>query len=258
MQHRFSRTEQLIGPEGLGRLAAARVAVFGLGGVGSWCAEALARAGVGGLVLVDFDAVCLTNLNRQVVALTSTIGRPKAEVMAERIADIAPDCAVTPVTRFYDESERGVLDGPLDYVVDAIDSLFQKVDLLATCCERGLPVISSMGTGNRLDPTRLVVTDLFETEGDPLARKVRKALRKRGIRRGVRCVCSTEPPLPVIDGIGNCRTDCVCPGGKPGDGAAHPFHCSVRRQIPGSTSFVPPAAGMILASVVVRDLLGRL
>lgn len=244
MLHRYSRTESLVGADGLARLRAARVAVFGLGGVGGHCAEALARAGIGALVLVDFDEVCLTNLNRQVVALGSTLGQPKVEVMAARIADIDPDCAVTVVRRFYDAADRSALDGPPSYVVDAIDSVRQKVDLLATCLERGIPVVACMGTGNRLDPTRFVVSDIAETRGDGLAREVRKALRKRGHERGLRCVWSTEPPHPSQAAAAGTPED------RPLDGPA-------RRSPPGSISFVPAAAGLVLASVVVRDLLGE-
>jgi len=254
--HRFSRTESLVGADGLATLQAARVAVFGLGGVGGHCAEALARAGVGSLVLVDFDEVCLTNLNRQLVALGSTIGQPKVELMAARIADIDPACRVTAVKGFYDAGDRSALDGPLSYVVDAIDSVRQKVDLLATCLERSIPVVSCMGTGNRLDPTRFVVADISETSGDGLARAVRKALRARGVERGLCCVYSTEPPRTPQKTGGDCRTDCCCPSPQGSAGDDRPFHCTMRRQIPGSISFVPSAAGLVLASVVVRDLLG--
>ncbi|MDI6869986.1 MAG: tRNA threonylcarbamoyladenosine dehydratase [Bacillota bacterium] len=231
---RFSRTELLIGPEGVARLQAAKVAVFGLGGVGSYAVEALARAGVGRLVLVDFDDICLTNINRQLHALSDTIGQPKVEVMAERVQRINPQAAVEARREFYSAANGETLLTPdLDYVVDAIDHVPAKVDLILRAKAKGLRLVSSMGAGNRLDPTKFVVTDLSQTHTDPLARAVRQELRRAGIAHGVQVVFSTETPRAT---------------------AGREWDEKLRREAPGSISFVPAAAGLILASVVVNDL----
>lgn len=239
MHERFARTELLIGPEGLDKLAGFHVAVFGLGGVGSFAAEALARAGIGHLTLIDHDTVSLTNLNRQLVALENTIGSPKVDVMAGRIAVINPQAVITGRREFYaaERREDFFAEKP-DYVVDAIDTVAAKIDLVLACHEYGVPCISSMGTGNKLDPTRFRVVDISATHTDPLAKVMRVELRNRGISRGLKVVFSDEPPRPSRDdaGIGETR-----PSGHP---------------VPGSIAFVPPVAGMILASVVVRELLG--
>ena len=182
MDERFLRTEMLLGREGMARLNAAHVAVFGLGGVGSWCAEALARSGVGALTLIDHDEVGLTNLNRQAEATVSTLGRPKAQAMAERAADINPECRLTVLTEKYEPETRERFFGTrYDYVVDCIDLVSCKLDLIETALSRGLPILSSLGTGNKLDPSQFRIGDLAQTEGCPLARVVRKELRKRGI-----------------------------------------------------------------------------
>ena len=182
MDERFLRTEMLLGPQAMERLAAAHVAVFGLGGVGSWCAEALARSGVGALTLVDHDTVGLTNLNRQVEATRSTLGQPKAQAMADRIRDINPDCRLTIRAEKYEAGRReDFFDQPLDYIVDCIDLVSCKLDLIETALTRGVPIVSSLGTGNKLDPGLFRITDLSKTEGCPLARVVRKELRARGI-----------------------------------------------------------------------------
>lgn len=178
MDERFLRTEMLLGPQAMERLAAAHVAVFGLGGVGSWCAEALARSGVGALTLVDHDTVGLTNLNRQVEATRSTLGQPKAQAMADRIRDINPDCRLTIRAEKYEAGRReDFFDQPLDYIVDCIDLVSCKLDLIETALTRGVPIVSSLGTGNKLDPGLFRITDLSKTEGCPLARVVRKELR---------------------------------------------------------------------------------
>ena len=230
----YERSELLLGPEYGPRLRAARVAVFGLGGVGSWCAEALARAGVGALLLVDGDVVSDSNRNRQLPALCSTVGQSKVEVMAARIRDINPACAVEPRRAVYSADSAG--DFPLadfDYVVDAIDTVSAKLELICRCAAAGTAVISCLGAGNKLDPSLFRVCDLYETETDPLARVLRKELRKRGVER-LTVVWSPEPPRPPVETIAE----------------------NGRRQLPGSLSFVPPAAGLVAAGKVVRDLMG--
>jgi len=244
----FSRTELLIGAEGLARLQASTVAVIGLGGVGGWAAEALARAGVGGFFLVDDDSVCLTNINRQVIALRSTVGRPKVEVMAERILAINPDARVERhEERFGPDSAERLLRPGLAYVVDAIDTVSAKIELVVRAKALGIPIVSAMGAGNKLDPTRFEVADIAQTSVCPLARVMRRELKKRGVD-SLTVVYSREPPL-VADGTEAPET----PGGAPGgSGAARADRG--RRSVPGSISFVPPVAGLIAASVVVRDL----
>lgn len=226
---RFTRTALVIGNEGVHRLAQAKVAVFGVGGVGGAVCEALARSGIGTLVLVDYDVVDITNINRQIVALQSTIGRPKVDVMAERIREINPNCQVIALREFYEPGRADdFLTPDLNYVVDAIDSVSSKVDLLTQCYTRKIPVVASMGAGNKLDPTQLRIADISQTHTCPLARVVRLGLREKGINKGIPVVFSPEPPTRVTTG----RT-------------------------PGSTAFVPPAAGLALASWVVRELLER-
>lgn len=229
MSSQFTRTQMLLGQQGLEKLAKSSVAVFGVGGVGSFAVEALARAGVGHLRLVDFDVVDITNLNRQLHALHTTIGQPKAVLMTERVKQINPELVVeTVVEKITPENVDSFLDG-VDYVVDAIDMVSAKVALLAACFRRGLRVISSMGAGNRLDPTKLEVTDISKTHTCPLAKVVRKELRQFGIVRGIKVVFSSELPHKV-EGI-DVRT-------------------------PGSVPYVPSVAGLIIASVVVGELAG--
>jgi len=217
------------------RLRAAHVAVFGLGGVGSWAAEALARGGVGALTLIDHDTVGPTNLNRQAQAFHSTLGQPKAEAMAHRVLDIQPDCRVTVCAARYDADCREAFfpDPPYDYMIDAIDLVSCKLDLIQTALARGIPIVSALGTGNKLDPTLLRISDLSETSGCPLARVVRKELRKRGILHH-KVLWSPEPPCQPLD----------C-GEAPPPG---------RRSIPGSVPWVPSCAGLILAGAVMRAL----
>lgn len=249
--HRFSRLELLVGPEGLARLTGARVAVVGLGGVGSYAVEALARAGVGWLVLADYDDVCLTNTNRQIHALAGNYGRAKAEVMEERIKAVNPEAAVVAWREFVTPANMdAILHGALDYVVDAIDTVASKVALILHCVERGLPIVSVMGAGNKFDPLAFKVDDISRTHTCPLAKAVRKALRERGLERGVKVVYSTEKPAEPRSEIPTCHTNCICPHRD-----EQAWNCAKRRQIPGSTSYVPPIAGLIAASVVIRDLL---
>ena len=237
--HEFSRTELILGKDGLSKLKGARVLLFGLGGVGSYVAEGLVRAGVGSFVLVDNDTISLTNRNRQLPALSSTMGRMKTEVVAERIKDINPQAQVEIRETFYlpDQGDN-FFDGlgELSYVVDAIDTITAKIDIACQCNRRGIPIIASMGTGNKLDPTRFEVADIYDTSVDPLARVLRKKLKERGIK-GLKVVYSKEQPLSVSQ-----------PGENP-DG-------TLRRAVPGSVSFVPSVAGLIIAGEVVKDIVG--
>jgi tRNA A37 threonylcarbamoyladenosine dehydratase len=243
--HRFSRTEMLIGREGMDILAASRVAVFGIGGVGSFAAEALARAGVGALVLVDHDDVYVTNINRQIHATTSTVGRAKVEVMRERILDINPEARVTAIKMKYNsDSASALLKKDYDYVIDAIDMVTAKLDLITRCVSMGIPIISSMGAGNKLDPTLFKVADIYETSACPLAKVIRKELRKRNIN-ALKVVYSVESPIPQRINSKDEWAEEGCCGEK---GAA-------RKNVPGSISFVPSAAGLILAAEVIKDLL---
>lgn len=237
MQHKFSRTEILIGTQGLERLKQSHVMVFGVGGVGSFAVEALARAGVGRLTLVDYDEISLTNLNRQIHALYSTIGLAKVDVMKDRIAQINPEAHVDARKEFYrEEKADDFLESQPDYVVDAIDTVSGKVSLIKECRERDIPLISSMGAGNRLSANNYKITDLSKTSGDPLAKAVRKLLRKDGITSGVKVVYSPDlPQEPLSIEIDD-------------DSAS-------KRQTPGSISFVPSVVGLLIAGEVVRDLL---
>ena len=234
-REQFTRTERLLGADAMERLAASRVAVFGVGGVGGYAVEALARSGVGTLDLIDNDKVCESNLNRQIIALHSTLGQYKVDAAAQRARDINPDITVNAHKLFYTPETAGELDfRSYDYIIDAIDTVTGKLDLAVKAQEYQIPVISSMGAGNKLDPGRFVVTDLAKTTMDPLARIMRKELKKRGIRH-LKVVYSTEKPMP----------------GEPVETEA-----SLRRTTPGSTAWVPAAAGLMLAAEVIRDLTG--
>lgn len=256
--HPFQRTELLVGGEGLERLKGARVAVIGLGGVGSYAAEALARASVGRLVLVDFDRVCVTNLNRQLHATRQTVNKPKAELMAERARAINPKIDVVGLAKFFgrdsaDEILGSETDPPqLDYVLDCIDNMTAKVHLLQSCVRRGIPVISAMGAGGRMDPTRLRVSDISRTKIDPFARLVRDLLRQQGIVSGVECVWSEEPPNE-LDGEAQAAFRCICPGQD--ENNVH--SCESRHQVQGSVSWMPAMFGLTMAGVVVNRVLER-
>jgi len=242
MLHQFSRTELLFGSEGMRRLAAARVAVFGIGGVGGYVAEALARSGVGTLDLIDNDTVALTNLNRQIIALHSTVGQSKVAVMKARIADINPDCTVNTFPLFFGEETRAQFDfTQYDYVADAIDSVKSKL-LLAECCTAcGTPLIASMGTGNKLDPTKFEITDIAKTAYDPLAKVMRYELKKRGIRH-LTVLCSTEQPVKIDrEQVRHLLSE----------------EDLQKRTIPASNAFVPPAAGLMIASKIINDIVGN-
>lgn len=250
MLNQFSRTQLLVGKDGMDRLAAARVAVFGIGGVGGYTVEALARSGVGTLDLIDDDRVCLTNLNRQIFATRRTIGKYKVEVAKERILDINPRAVVNIYQTFYVPETADQFDfSTYDYVVDTIDTVTGKVALVLQAQEAGTPIISCMGAGNKMDPTAFRVADIYETSVCPLARVMRRELRKRGVP-ALKVVYSQEKPLEPIDDLEiSCRSHCICPP----DTART---CTVRRQIPGSNAFVPSAAGLIIAGEVVKDLIG--
>lgn len=230
----LARTELIIGKDGLEKLKNSKVAIFGVGGVGSYTVEALARAGIGSLVLVDFDVVDVTNINRQLHALSNSVGKVKVELMAERVKLINPNINVTTINEFYTpENGEQILAEPVDYVVDAIDTVTNKLDLIKRCVTNHIPVVASMGAGNKLDPTAFKVADISETSVCPLAKVVRRELRKAGIDQGVKVVYSTEPAIKPVEVLST----------------------PVKKQAPGSVSFVPATAGLILASVVVRDLL---
>lgn len=248
MLNQFSRTELMLGKEAMERLAASRVAVFGIGGVGGYVCEALVRSGVGALDLVDDDRVCLTNLNRQIIATRKTVGRLKTEVMRDRILEINPNTNVTLHTCFFLPENADTFDfGSYDYVVDAVDTVSAKLSLVEKCAETHTPIISCMGAGNKLDPTAFRVADIYDTRVDPLARVMRRELRKRGIAH-LKVVYSEEEPRRTIEDMAiSCRADCICPPGTQ-------RHCTDRRDIPGSNAFVPAVAGLIIAGAVIRDL----
>lgn len=245
MHEQFSRSALLLGEDAMNKIFSARIAVFGVGGVGGHCIEALARSGIGTLHLYDDDAVSGSNLNRQIVALHSTVGMPKARVMADRVRDINPNCDVRAVRMFYLPQNADEVDlSQYDYVVDCIDTVAAKLELIARCTALNTPVISAMGTGNKLDPSALCITDISKTQGCPLARVMRKELRKRGIHH-LKVVCSSEEPrtpLKRAQAEATAQSD-----NRPGSAA--------RRDTPGSLPFVPAAAGLLLASAVVRDLI---
>ncbi|MCH4191769.1 MAG: tRNA threonylcarbamoyladenosine dehydratase [Butyrivibrio sp.] len=249
MLNQFSRTQLLIGKESLTKLQGSRVAVFGIGGVGGYVVEALVRSGVGEFDLIDDDKVCLTNLNRQILALHSTIGKYKVEVMEERIHDINPEAVVHKHQCFYLPETSTQFDfGSYDYVVDCVDTVTAKIDIIMKAQEAGTPVISCMGAGNKMNPAELEVTDLYKTTMDPLAKVMRRELKKRGVKK-LKVVYSKEKALrPIDDAQISCRTQCVCPPGTA-------RKCTQRRDIPGSSSFVPPVAGFIIAGEVVKDLI---
>jgi tRNA A37 threonylcarbamoyladenosine dehydratase len=250
MLNQFSRTQLLLGEEGMNRLFQARVAVFGIGGVGGYTVEALARSGVGTLDLIDDDRVCLTNLNRQLHATRKTVGKYKVDVAEQRILEINPDATVHTYKTFYTPQTADQFDfSQYDYVVDAIDTVTGKLELVEQAYRTGTPIISSMGAGNTLDPTAFEVADIYETSICPLARIMRRELKKRGIP-SLKVVYSKEPAMTPIDDMAiSCRTHCICPPGTA-------RKCTQRRQVPGSNAFVPSVVGLILAGEVVKDLCG--
>lgn len=248
MLNRFSRTELVFGADAIEKLKNCRVAVFGIGGVGGYTVEALARSGVGALDLIDDDKVCITNINRQIFALGSTVGKYKVDVAEERVHDINPKCEVRTYKTFFMPDTKDMFDFSLyDYVVDAIDTVTGKKQIILCAKEAGVPVISSMGAGNKVDPTAFRVADIYETSVCPLARVMRNICRKNGIE-SLKVVYSEEKSIrPLEDGSISCREHCVCPPGTA-------RKSTVRRDIPGSVSFVPSVAGLIIAGEVIKDL----
>ena len=248
MLNQFSRTQLLFGAEAMEKLRQARVAVFGIGGVGGYTVEALARSGIGTLDLIDDDRVCLTNINRQIFATRKTVGQYKIDVAEQRVLDIDPDITVNTYKMFYTPQTADQFDfTQYDYIVDAIDTVTGKLELVEQADKAGTPIISCMGAGNKIDPTAFEVADIFETSMCPLARIMRQELKKRGIKK-LKAVYSKEQPLKPIDDMTiSCRAHCICPPGTA-------RKCTQRRQVPGSNAFVPSVAGLILAGEVVKDL----
>ena len=248
MLNQFSRTQLLLGESAMQELANKRVAVFGIGGVGGYACEALVRSGVEAFDLIDDDKVCLTNLNRQIIATRKTVGKYKTEVMKERILEINPDAKVEARKCFYLPENAHEFDfSEYDYVVDAVDTVTAKLEIIMRAKECNVPVISCMGAGNKLDPTQFEVADIYKTTVCPLARVMRRELKKRGVKK-LKVVYSKEQPTrPIEDMSISCRSHCVCP-----PGTVH--KCTERRDIPGSIAFVPSVAGLILAGEVIKDL----
>ncbi|MBC3888807.1 tRNA threonylcarbamoyladenosine dehydratase [Acetobacterium paludosum] len=248
MLNQFSRTELLLGCEATEKLGKSRVAVFGIGGVGSYTVEALVRSGIGIFDLIDDDKVCLTNLNRQLIATRKTIGQYKVDVMKKRILEINPNAEVNVYKCFFLPENAHEFDfSAYSYVVDSLDTLTAKIELVLQAQKAGTPIISCMGAGNKLDPTQFKVADIYETSMCPLAKIMRKELKKRSVNH-LKVVYSTEEPRKQIENqTNNCRTNCVCPPGTQ-------RKCSDRRTIPGSVSFVPAVAGFILAGEVIKDI----
>lgn len=250
MLNQFSRTELLFGREAMERLAAARVAVFGIGGVGGYTVEALARSGVGALDLIDDDRICLTNINRQLLATRNSVGKYKVDEAEQRILSINPKCTVTTYKTFYlPDTEKEFDFTQYDYIVDAIDTVSGKLALIVNAQAAGTPIISSMGAGNKLDPTAFRVADIYKTSVDPLARVIRRECRKRGIDH-LKVVYSQEQAIrPIEDMEISCRNHCICPPGTA-------RKCTERRDIPSSNAFVPSVVGLIIAGEVIKDITG--
>lgn len=243
MLHQFSRNELAIGKEGLEIMKNSTVAVLGIGGVGSFAAEALARSGIGKLILIDKDDVDITNINRQLIALLSTVGKQKVEVMRDRIMDINPDCEVVALKMFYTEKTYEEIFGyNLDFIVDASDTISYKIHLIKEAINRGIPMISSMGAANKMDPTRFQIADIFKTHTDPLAKVIRTRLRKEGVKKGIPVVFSDESPIVVREDVQK----------EVGNNNAE---IRKAKMPPSSNAFVPSVAGLIMASYVVRELL---
>lgn len=249
MLNQFSRTELLFGKEAMDKLQNSRVAVFGIGGVGGYVCEALVRSGVYHFDLIDDDQVCLTNLNRQIIATRKTIGQYKVDVMRERILEINPDADVSVYKCFFlPENADEFPFEEYDYVVDAVDTVTAKIELVMKAQEKGVPIISSMGAGNKLDPSAFKVADIYKTRVDPLARVMRREMKKRGVKKLKVVYSEEDPKRPIEDMAVSCRNNCICP-----PGAQH--KCTERRDIPGSTAFVPSVAGLIIAGEVIKDLI---
>lgn len=233
MEEQFLRTELLIGEVGVKKLNNAKVAIFGIGGVGSYVVEALARAGVGNFILIDNDDVCVTNINRQIIATHKTIGRAKVEVAKDRILEINPNANVIIYKEFFMPESKELFDDEVSYIVDAIDTVTAKIELVMRASKLNIPIISSMGTGNKLDPTRFEVTDIYKTSVCPLAKVMRKELKARGIKK-LKVVYSKEEPIKLENEMG-----------------------SLGKRVPASISFVPSVAGLIIAGEVIKDIVGE-
>lgn len=235
MQNQFSRTELLIGKDKIEKLNNSKVAIFGIGGVGSYVVEGLVRAGVGNFILVDNDEVCLTNLNRQIIATRKTLGKPKVEVEKERILEINPNAKVEVYQEFFMPDSKEILDDTVNYIVDSVDTVTAKIELVVRANKLNIPIISSMGTGNKLDATKFEVTDIYNTSICPLAKVMRKELRARNIEK-LKVVYSKEVPI------------------KPEESLAE-IENTTKKQVPGSISFVPSVAGLIIAGEVIKDII---
>ena len=248
MLNQFSRTQLLLGPDAMESLYSKKVAIFGIGGVGGYVCEALVRSGIGAFDLIDDDKVCLTNLNRQIIATRKTVGKYKAEVMRDRMLEINPDANIDIHKCFFlPENADDFPFSEYDYIVDAVDTVTAKIELIMRAGREGVPIISAMGAGNKLDAGRLKVADIYDTKICPLARVMRRELKKRNVKK-LKVVYSDEQPIrPIEDMSISCRTHCICP-----PGAKH--KCTERRDIPGSTAFVPSVVGLIIAGEVVKDL----
>ncbi len=248
IMNQFSRTELLFGKEAMNKIAAAHIAVFGIGGVGGYTAEALARSGVGTLTLVDDDRICLTNINRQIFATTKTVGSFKTDAAEERLKDINPRIIIIKRKCFYTSENASEFDfSEYDYIVDAVDTVSAKLALAENAQNAGVPIISCMGAGNKLEPTRFEVADIYETSVCPLAKVMRYECRKRGIEK-LKCVYSKEPAMkPAESDKNSCKHHCICPPDTKRT-------CVIRRQVPGSNAFVPSVAGLIIAGEVLKDL----
>ena len=248
MLNQFSRTKLLLGKDAMERLKNARVAVFGIGGVGGYTVEALARSGLGALDLIDDDRVCITNINRQIIATKSTVGKYKVDVAKERVLDINPDCVVRTYKTYFMPDTKDQFDfSEYDYVVDAIDTVTGKKEIILCAKAAGVPVISSMGAGNKINPAAFEVADIYETSVCPLARVMRNICRKNGIDK-LKVVYSKEKPIrPTDDMSVSYRAHCVCPTGMS-------RKCTERRDIPGSAAFVPSVVGLIIAGEVIKDI----
>ena len=249
MLNQFSRTELLFGKEGMEKLYKAKVAVFGIGGVGGYVVEGLARSGVGEIDLIDDDKVCLTNLNRQLHATRKTVGKYKVDVAKERILEINPDAIVNIHNTFFLPETANEFDfTKYDYIVDAIDTVTGKIELVLKAKEAGVPIISSMGAGNKMNPAAFEVADIYKTSICPLAKVMRKELKRRGIKK-LKVVYSKEIAIkPIEDMAISCKANCICPPGTA-------RKCTQKRQVPGSNAFVPSVVGLIIASEVVKDLM---
>ena len=249
MLNQYSRTELILGKDAMQKLWNSRVAVFGIGGVGGFTVEALVRSGIGAIDIIDDDKICLTNINRQIYATRKTVGKYKVDVAAERITEINPDIKVTTYRTFYTPETAGEFDFSLyDNVVDAIDTVTGKLALVQKAADANTPIISSMGAGNKLDPTKFEVADIYKTSVCPLAKVMRSECKKRGIKK-LKCVYSKEIPITPIESEENsCKQNCICPPGSKRT-------CAARNQVPGSNAFVPSVVGLIMAGEVIKDLI---